>query len=528
MKKRCNIVDIIIVAALVLLLCLIFIPVFFISKEENGGIADENGDGKVTLEDYSGKKIGVISGVDYDAILSACVPGAKTEYYDSYPDLIVALKAGVINAVAMDGPSLDVIMNQDPYVGKVPEPMETWYMSFAFSDKSEIPGLNLQMNEFLHTISENGTMQEINDVWFGADDSVKVIPPLENLSGENGTVRVALETTYEPIVYVKNQEIVGYEPDILYRFCEYYHYGLEYMPMQYDAVLPAVVTGKCDIGGSGLEYTEDHADSIIMSEPHFTSRTYLAVPITDLPEGRDLSVEKAGLWERIYSSIDKNLLQENRWMLIVEGIGTTCFITFFSTLFGTLIAFGMCLLRRTKSRLANPLCDRYIRFFQGIPIVILLMILFYVILNDSGMAAVWVAVIGFSISYSAHFGEIMQSGLDSVDKGQEEAALALGYTKNEAFFRFMFPQAAVRFLPVYRGELVTLLNDTSVVGYIAVQDLTKMSDIIRSRSYEAFLPLILSTLIYFLLARLITLLIDALLKLISTKHRGSFAGGEKA
>ena len=265
-----------------------------------------------------------------------------------------------------------------------------------------------------------------------------------------------------------------------------------------------------------------------MSEPHFTSRTYLAVPITDLPEGQDYSVEKAGLWERIYSSIDKNLLQENRWMLIVEGIGTTCFITLFSTLFGTLIAFGMCLLRRTKSRLANPLCDRYIRLFQGIPIVILLMILFYVILNDSGMEAVWVAVIGFSISYSAHFGEIMQSGLDSVDKGQEEAALALGYTKNEAFFRFMFPQAAVRFLPVYRGELVTLLNDTSVVGYIAVQDLTKMSDIIRSRSYEAFLPLILSTLIYFLLARLITLLIDALLKLISTKRRGSMAGGEKA
>ena len=121
----------------------------------------------------------------------------------------------------------------------------------------------------------------------------------------------------------------------------------------------------------------------------------------------------------------------------------------------------------------------------------------------------------------------MQSGLDSIDKGQEEAALALGYTENQAFFRFLFPQAAVRFLPVYRGVLVTLLNDTSIVGYIAVQDLTKMSDIIRSRSYEAFLPLILSTLIYFLLARLITLLIDALLKRISPKRHSADAGGEK-
>ena len=527
MKRKYNVVDIVIVFTLALLFVLLLLHLFAPSKEEAGGIADENGDGQVTLADYSGKKIGVISGVNYDEIINACIPGAETSYYYSYPDLIVALKSGVIDGVAMDGPSLDIIMLQDPSIGKIPEPMETWYMSFGFSDESVDHGLNLQMNEFIHTISENGTMQDIKDVWFGADESVKVVPPLENLSAENGTISVALETTYEPIVYIKDQEIVGYEPDILYRFCEHYHYGLEFVPMLYDSVLPAIASGKCDIGASGLEYTEEHAESIVMSDPHLKSETFLAVPITDLPEGQELSGEKNGLWERVWGSIDKNLIQEDRWRLIVEGIDTTCYITFFATLFGTLIAFGMCLLRRTKSRLANPLCDRYVRFFQGMPLVILLMILFYVILGDSGLDAVWVAIIGFSVSYAAHISEIMQSGLDSIDKGQEEAALALGYTKNQAFFRFLFPQAAVRFLPVYRGVLVTLLNDTSIVGYIAVQDLTKMSDIIRSRSYEAFLPLILSTLIYFLLARLITMLIDALLKRISPKRHKAEAGGEK-
>jgi polar amino acid transport system substrate-binding protein len=154
------------------------------------------------------------------------------------------------------------------------------------------------------------------------------------------------------------------------------------------------------------------------------------------------------------------------------------------------------------------------------------MILFYVVFSSSNLKAVWVAVIGFALCFSANAAEIMQSGLNSIDRGQEEAALALGYTRTQAFFRFLFPQAAIRFLPVYRGGLVSLLNDTSVAGYIAVQDLTKMSDIVRSRSYEAFLPLILTTIIYFVLARFITMGVNALLKSLLPKRMNDAGKGK--
>ena len=133
------------------------------------------------------------------------------------------------------------------------------------------------------------------------------------------------------------------------------------------------------------------------------------------------------------------------------------------------------------------------------------MILYYVVFGRSGMDAIWVAVIGFALNFAAYGSEIMRSGINSVDAGQREAALALGYSERQAFYDFIFPQAAVRFLPVLRGEIVSLLKSTSVVGYIAIQDLTKMSDIIRSRTYEAFFPLIATALIYFALSWLITL-----------------------
>ena len=525
MKRKIYIVDVIIIISLLLFIgCLLF-PVLFPAKAEVGRIADENGDGQITLADYSGKRVGAITGVNYDQIVEDCIPGAIIEYYSSFPDLVIALKSGLVDAFIVDGPSLDAIMMEDPTIGRVPEPMSTWLMSFAFSEKSKIHGLRDQMNEFLKMSRENGVMTEIENIWFGKDDSVKVIPPLENLSAENGTVRVALETTYAPIVYVKEQKVVGYEADILYRFCEYYHYGLEFMDMQYDAVLPAVISGKCDIGASGLEYDEEHAESVSMSDPHMEADSSLAVPMSDLV-GESFIEERGTLWERICSSIEKNLFHESRWKLIVQGIGTTCMITVLSALFGTLLAFGMCLLRRTQSYLANPLCDAYIRFFQGIPLVVLLMILFYVVFSSSNLKSVWVAVIGFALCFSANAAEIMQSGLSSIDRGQEEAALALGYTRTQAFFRFLFPQAAIRFLPVYRGGLVSLLNDTSVAGYIAVQDLTKMSDIVRSRSYEAFLPLILTTIIYFVLARFITMGVNALLKSLLPKRMNDAGKGK--
>ena len=152
---------------------------------------------------------------------------------------------------------------------------------------------------------------------------------------------------------------------------------------------------------------------------------------------------------------------------------------------------------------------------RGTPILVLLMIFFYVIFASTGLSASIVAIITFALNMGAYSSEIFRTAIESVDKGQGEASAAMGFSKLQTFVYIVFPQAVRRIIPVYKGEVISLLKMTSVVGYIAVVDLTKASDIIRSRTFDAFFPLIVVAVIYFLLAWLLGFALDSLNKKIS-------------
>ena len=204
---------------------------------------------------------------------------------------------------------------------------------------------------------------------------------------------------------------------------------------------------------------------------------------------------------------------------MANGIGVTIFISILSAVFGTVLGFLICLMRLSKNKVADAIAITYIRILQGTPMVVLLMILFYVVFARTGIDGVWVAIIGFGMNFGAYVSEMMRTGIEAVDRGQMEAALALGYSKPRAFFKIVVPQAARHFLPVYQGEFISLVKMTSVVGYIAIHDLTKASDIIRSRTYEAFFPLVTTAIIYFIIAWLLTRALTAIQKRIDPVRR---------
>ena len=162
----------------------------------------------------------------------------------------------------------------------------------------------------------------------------------------------------------------------------------------------------------------------------------------------------------------------------------------------------------------------YSRIIEGTPVVVVLMILFYVIFGKiKDMSGILVAIIGFTLTFGAFVYDHMTVSVNSVDRGQTEAAYALGYTRNKTFFRMILPQAMTIFLPSYCGQAVDLIKATAVVGYVAVNDLTKMGDIIRSNTYEAFFPLIATAVIYFLLTWIISLLLGTVKRRFEPKLR---------
>ena len=158
--------------------------------------------------------------------------------------------------------------------------------------------------------------------------------------------------------------------------------------------------------------------------------------------------------------------------------------------------------RHSRLRPLSAVTNGFIALIDGIPIVLVLLICFYVVFAKSGLGEISVAIIAFSIGFGCRTAVILDTGMNSVDRGEVEAAEAMGMTPLQVFRKIQFPQAVGLAFNMYRAQVVAMIKNTSVVGFIAVQDLTKVSDIIRARTYESFFSLVFTALIYFLIARL--------------------------
>ena len=474
------------------------------------------------LSQLADKKIGVQTGTSFDKSVAALFPNAQIEYYNSKPDMINALQTYKIEAYAVDEPVAKAQMQQNDKLTYIPEYIESFDFAYVFAKNEAGQALCDQFSEYLDAIRADGTMAEIEAKWFSEDESVKTLADYKAFPATNGTLNMATEAMYEPFSYVIGNEVVGYDIDIVVRFCQAYGYGLTITDMSFDAVLPAVQSGKCDFGGAGITITEERKESVLFSAPNFSGGTVMAVlkaqaqtaaAETEAPSGF------SAFWEGIKSSFNKTFLRENRWKLFLEGVGNTMLITALAILFGTALGFALFMLCRNGAPVANG-CTRFSMWLvQGTPMVVLLMILYYVIFGSVAISSIAVAVIGFTLTFGAAVFGMLKMGVGMIDQGQYEAAFALGHSNTRTFFKIILPQAIPHVLPAYQGEIVGLIKATAIVGYIAVQDLTKMGDIVRSRTYEAFFPLIAITVIYFVLEGLFSFLVSRIRISIDPKKR---------
>ena len=487
------------------------------SKDVNLEGAGKDSDSSVKYTDYIGKKVGIFTGSNFENASFEYLPNSEYMYFDSTSDLILAVIQNKIDCFICDEPIIRAAVAEQPELGCLSDVISAEDYSFIFDKNPKSEKLLEQFDQMISEMMADGSLEELNNKWFAADRDKKTVDKT-GLTGENGTIKVFSDPGTPPFAFVANNEIQGIQVEMVYMFARKYGYNVDYEVTTVASGLAGISSGVYDVGANNFSITPERAETMNFSIPFYSGGLTLAVRASDLngegeikTENDKTETEKKSFIDSIIDSFERNFIREDRWKLILEGIGTTCLITLLTTIFGTILAFLVCMFRRTGSKLANSISNIYVKLLQGTPMVVLLMILYYVIFGKSGIDAKWVAVIGFTLNFGAYGSEIMKSGIDSIDGGQREAALALGYSENQAFFKFIFPQAAVRFLPVYRGELVSLLKSTSIVGYIAIQDLTKMSDIIRSRTYEAFFPLIVTAIIYFILAWIISIIMSFIL-----------------
>ena len=474
------------------------------------------------LDDIADKRIGIFTGTVHDAFIAGKYPEAKVFRYDATSDMILSLKTGKIDAIMLDATTAGLLVRRNPELSVLST--QVFDMPLGVGFRKDDPELRTEFNRFLQTIRKNGIYDRMQQRWF-MDDAEKAVMPsfTDPKSGRKLKVGVAVDDL--PYVAYMNNEYVGFDIEMIRRFAESAQYQLEIIMVEFSSLVPALVSGKVSMITDGIAISEERGRQIDFSDSYAALRTAVVIakrnlavqPSDDPTPGKtdgSAQILQAGtplqvsFLKEIADSFHNNIVKEQRYLLILEGLKTTMIISVAATLFGTLLGGCVCFMRMSKKPFFRIPAQIYISILRGTPVLVVLMIIFYVVFAAVDIDPLLVAVIAFGLNFAAYVSEMFRTGIEGVDRGQTEAGIALGFSKVKTFVYIVMPQAVRRILPVYKGEMISLVKMTSIVGYIAVQDLTKAGDIIRSRTFDAFFPLIMVAVFYFLISWLLMLLLE--------------------
>ena len=223
-------------------------------------------------------------------------------------------------------------------------------------------------------------------------------------------------------------------------------------------------------------------------------------------------------------SFYQNFIEKDRWQYLLTGLENTLLITIFAVLIGVAIGFLVAIIRASHDKngslkILNFICRVYLTVIRGTPTMIQLMITYYIIFASVNVSKIFVAVCAFGINSGSYVAEIVRSGIMSIDQGQFEAGRSLGFNYVQTMRLIILPQAFKNVLPALGNEMIVLLKETSISGYVGTMDLTKGGDIIRSTTYEAYLPLFGVAAIYLVIVMLMTAGVNRLERKLRTNER---------
>ncbi len=459
-----------------------------------------------TIDDLKDKRIGVLLGSTHDTYATKNFPQATILQYKSTSDVLLAVKSGKVDAAFFASEMLAEILRSDNELGVLSERVFSDPIAIGFNKEND--SLREQFNLFLKQIKENGLYDDMVSRWMSK--GVTDMPVVENPK-TNGTLIVGIVSDKGlPFTIVKDNKMIGFDVELVERFAAYLGKEPKLADMEFGSLIAAASTNKIDMIASTLMITEERKQQIDFSDPY----SELGASVFALKKNIASYDEQSGalvtipLLKNLSDSFYNNIILEDRYLLIVDGLKTTAVISLFAAFFGTLLGALICFMRMSKNKLLNNIAKFYISIMRGTPVLVLLMIVFYVVFASVNINPVIVAILAFGANFGAYVSEMFRTSIESIDRGQEEAGIASGFTRMQTFLYIIMPQALRQVLPVYKGEFISLVKMTSIVGYIAVQDLTKASDIIRSRTFDAFFPLIMVAVLYFIVSWSLALALD--------------------
>ncbi|MBR1517574.1 MAG: ABC transporter permease subunit [Bacteroidales bacterium] len=445
-----------------------------------------------SINDLNGHTVAVLMGSIYEIEVQRLYPEIKLLTFNTWAEMVAAVNKGNAEYTMSDNIYLPTEELNKLGIEECFNSNELFVdvcLGFSYSNTA----LRDSFNVFMQGLKESGVNDSLIRHWTTGDNINAPMAEIP-LPSTGQPLIVGVNNGSFPMEFFRDGKWVGYEIELIERFAAHINRPVEYHIYDFSAIITSLVSGKTDIIACFLGYTEERAKQVAFSESYIKGNFQVC---------RALSVDnrsQASFWKGLTHGFHNNFIVENRWKVILSGLWVTIYVTLLSLLFGSILGCVLCWMRMSRRKWLASIAKVYIEIFRDLPILVILMLMFYVVFASSNIAPEGVAVVSFSMAMAAFAAEIFRSGISGVDRGQTEAGLAMGFSKVQTLFYFVIPQAFQRILPVFRGEAVSLLKNTSIVGYIAIIDLTKAGDMIRSRTFDAFLPLIVVSIIYFILS----------------------------
>ena len=476
------------------LLCLALMSLlqFSCSGSSNGGKVVKH------VNDLHGAMIGVQLGTTSDVLATSLEDkgdGTKVERFTKSADAIQALTQGKIDCMVEDEQPAKAFLRLNPSLEILPD--EFGHSSLAICVAKGNEDLQMKINEAIELLRKSGVIDSIVRRHIDRNIAVAYQPGECHLATSKlakdssvgsasspSTLRFSTNAAFEPFEYYDNGKIVGIDIDVARAICDVLHMKCEIVDMEFDAVITSVQTGKADAGIAGITVTPERKKNINFTDSYTDVRQVVIVNVGSIAPAKQSLAEQ----------FETCFVTGNRYQYLLKGLGNTLIITFFAILLSLMLGTLIAIIRATHDRngnhrILNFLCQFYLTIIRGTPTMVQLLIIYYVVFASANVDKIFVAIIAFGLNSAAYISEVIRSGIMSVDKGQMEAGRSLGLSYSQTMRLVILPQAFKNVLPAMGNELITLLKETSISGYIGLVDLTKGSDIIRSITYDAMMPL---------------------------------------
>ncbi len=466
-----------------------------------------------SLADVKGKSVGVQLGTTSDILATSMEQTDEVTHVERFTksaDGIQALLQGKVDCIITDEEPAIAFVEKNPSLKILSETFGESGLAICLAkDNTQLCN---DINSAIRRLKTEGISDSIYN-GFTHNHQTHVYAQRNGIK-RNGTLKFATNATFKPFEYYHAGEVVGIDIDIAKAICDLLGKQLEVVDVEFDAIITSVQTGKVDAGIAGITVTPERQKSVLFTDEYATVKQVVIVNTGEVKE-TSLSLTEQFKW---------CFITDNRWTYMFKGLVNTLIITLFAIILSLILGTGIAIVRSTHERngthrLLNALCQVYLTIVRGTPTMVQLLIIYYVVFASANVDKILVAIIAFGLNSAAYIAEVVRSGIMSVDNGQMEAGRSLGLTYSQTMRLVVMPQAFKNVLPAIGNELITLLKETSISGYIGLVDLTKGSDIIRSITYDAVLPLGAVALVYLCIVMLLTMGVNKLEKKLRRNER---------